>query len=282
MLSNIKYRVNTLAKDLSMRTKDLLDFMEKCGMQGKTSSAIITPEELAIILDRLTNENQTKNMAAYVEGKTVMPQKAPKAPKPAGENGAKPAGAGAGKPGARKDGAPAERRDGKQGASNAPKAANAPKTAGAPKSAEAPKANTAPKATEAPKADEAPKTDKFAKPNFASGEKKPQQKPAPKAEPAPAAKRPQTTTVQIKSSLPGESAPTRSTRIVDTRTTTVDLAKYDERLENFVPESARRSNMAPDRQKMKKQPQQNNPYAKREKGCSAGAAFSFSGGREPY
>ena len=52
----------------------------------------------------------------------------------------------------------------------------------------------------------------------------------------------------------------KTTRIVDTRTTSVDLSKYDERLENFVPESARRSN-APDRQKMKKQ-QSNNPYAK--------------------
>ena len=30
----------------------------------------------------------------------------------------------------------------------------------------------------------------------------------------------------------------KTTRIVDTRTTNVDLSKYDERLENFVPESA--------------------------------------------
>ena len=281
MISNIKYRVNTLAKDLSMRTKDLLDFMEKCGMQGKTSSAVITPEELAIILDRLTNENQTKNMAAYVAGKTVMPQKTPKAPKPAGENGAKPAEKKEGKQGAKKDGAPAEKKEGKQGgaktqnapkSSAAPKAAEAPKDAEPSKAAEAPKqteavkAPAAPKATEPVKAAEAPKQAEAAKAPEApkAPEKKPQQKPAPKAE-APAVKRAPTTTVQIKSSLPGESAPVRSTRIVDTRTTTVNLAKYDERLENFVPESARRSNMAPDRQKMKKQPQQN-PYAKREKG----------------
>ena len=52
----------------------------------------------------------------------------------------------------------------------------------------------------------------------------------------------------------------KTTRIVDTRTSSVDLSKYDERLENFVPESARRNN-GPDRQKMKKQ-QSNNPYAK--------------------
>ena len=53
----------------------------------------------------------------------------------------------------------------------------------------------------------------------------------------------------------------KTTRIVDTRTTSVDLSKYDERLENFVPESARRNNVAPDRQKLKKQ-QNNNPFSK--------------------
>ncbi|MBR5187178.1 MAG: translation initiation factor IF-2, partial [Clostridia bacterium] len=53
----------------------------------------------------------------------------------------------------------------------------------------------------------------------------------------------------------------KTTRIVDTRTISVDLSKYDERLENFVPESARRNNNAPDRQKLKKQ-QNQNPYAK--------------------
>jgi translation initiation factor IF-2 len=256
-----------------MRTKDLLDFMEKCGMQGRTSSAIITPEELAIILDRLTKENQTKNMASYVAGNTVMPQKAPKAPKPAGENGAKPAGEGAAKPankqGARKGGAPAEKREGKPATpktQNAPKAnTNAPKAVEAPKATEAPKAAEAPKPVEAPKTVEAPKAPAAKAPEAPKPAEKPQQTPQ-KAPEAPAVKRAPTTTVQIKSSLPGESAPVRSTRIVDTRTTTVDLAKYDERLENFVPESARRSNMTPDRQKMKKQPQQNNPYAKREKG----------------
>ncbi len=62
----------------------------------------------------------------------------------------------------------------------------------------------------------------------------------------------------------------KTTRIVDTRTTSVDLSKYDERLENFVPESARRSN-GPDRQKMKKQ-QSNNPYAKGGKDKGKGGA----------
>lgn len=41
----------------------------------------------------------------------------------------------------------------------------------------------------------------------------------------------------------------------------MDLSKYDERLESFVPDSARRNNATPDRQKLKKQ-QNYNPYAK--------------------
>ncbi len=53
----------------------------------------------------------------------------------------------------------------------------------------------------------------------------------------------------------------KTTRIVDTRTTNVDLSKYDERLESFVPDNARKNNAAPDRQKLKKQ-QNHNPYAK--------------------
>ncbi|MBQ8403999.1 MAG: translation initiation factor IF-2 N-terminal domain-containing protein, partial [Clostridia bacterium] len=278
MISNTKYRLNTLAKDLGMKTKDLLDFTQKCGMQDKTSTAIITPEELAIILDRLTLENQTTNMAAYVDGKTVMPAKpAPKAPaeKKTGENGAKSAAKGektpAKKETPKKDTKPQGEK--KAAAKNtkpaevkeATKAEVKPEVKPAPKAEVKPEIKEAPKAeTKAPEAKEEQKKDKFARPNFGAAKQAPKAQQAAKAEKAPEARRPQTT-VQIKSSLPGESAPVRSTRIVDTRTTNVNLAKYDERLENFVPESARRNNMVPDRQKMKKQ-QQNNPYAKREKG----------------
>ena len=78
MVSNKKYRVNNLAKDLDMKTKDLVDFLAKCGMEGKTSTAIITPEEFAILLDKLTLENQTTNMASYVEGNVYIPKKTAK------------------------------------------------------------------------------------------------------------------------------------------------------------------------------------------------------------
>ena len=95
------------------------------------------------------------------------------------------------------------------------------------------------------------------------------QRPQPAAQPAapapvaqPSRPIPQPQPQQPKPKEKREQAPVapKTTRIVDTRTTTVDLSKYDERLENFVSESARRNN-APDRQKLKKQ-QNNNPFAK--------------------
>ena len=79
MVSNKKYRVNLLAKDFNMKTKDLVDFLAKCGMEGKTSTAVITTEEFSILLDKLTLENQTSQMAAYVAGNAYIPKKVEKA-----------------------------------------------------------------------------------------------------------------------------------------------------------------------------------------------------------
>ena len=53
----------------------------------------------------------------------------------------------------------------------------------------------------------------------------------------------------------------KKTRVVDTRSSNVDLSKYDERLENFVPDSSRRG-AVPDRQKLKKQPNRQFPSKK--------------------
>ena len=313
MVSNKKYRVNLLAKDFNMKTKDLVDFLAKCGMEGKTSTAVITAEEFSILLDKLTLENQTSQMAAYVAGNAYIPKKVEKAAEDKNtENNAldkkedrkdmktserkeekktdRPhtAKAPEAKPAPKADRAPevkpAPKADRAPDVKPAPKFDKAPEVKPAPKFDRAPEVKSAPKADRAPDVKPAPKFDrapearpaakddkKFAKPAFATQQEKVAPKPAPKPEVKPepkAEKRPQTTTVQIKSTLPGGSAPVRSTRIVDTRTTNVNLEKYDERLENFIPESARRNNMTPDRQKMKKQQNSNNPYAKREKGKS--------------
>lgn len=295
MVSNKKYRVNNLAKELDMKTKDLIEFLAKCGIEGKTSAAVITPEEFTILFDKLTLENQISNMASYVAGDAYIPKKAVK---PASEKNAakdqtetfeKSKENVSDKKAAAKDtvvsAAKDERKNTKiETESKAGKAEKERteiksevkpevkpevKSEVKPEAANVTEVNTSEKTTtQQTQRKDDNKNNRFSTPNFGASKAKPASKQPVKETAASTSKndtRRNQTTVHIKSSLPGESGPVRSTRIVDTRTTNVNLAKYDERLENFIPESARRNNMAPDRQKLKKQ-QNNNPYAKREKG----------------
>lgn len=277
MSSNTKYRVNNLAKDLDMKAKNLVDFCTKCGLEGKTATALVQPEEIALILDRLSTENQITDMTSYISGKTFVPGFEPKeviaekaeeakkientnitaekkeekkeiSPKTEPEKKAKPDSVKETKEVSANDTKPENRTSEKKNANPAPSNTNKPK-----------KVNNFTQ----PERGSAYSKERFVKPSFGSTQQKPQQQKVQHNQEQP--KNRNQNTVQIKSTLPGESAPVRSTRIVDTRTTNVNLAKYDERLENFVPESARRNNMTPDRQKLKKQ-QNNNPYAKRERG----------------
>lgn len=277
MSSNTKYRVNNLAKDFDMKAKNLVDFCTKCGLEGKTATALVQPEEIALILDRLSTENQITDMTSYISGKTFVPGFEPKeviaekseeakkientnitaekkeekkeiSPKTEPEKKAKPDSVKETKEVSANDTKPENRTSEKKNANPAPSNTNKPK-----------KVNNFTQ----PERGSAYSKERFVKPSFGSTQQKPQQQKVQHNQEQP--KNRNQNTVQIKSTLPGESAPVRSTRIVDTRTTNVNLAKYDERLENFVPESARRNNMTPDRQKLKKQ-QNNNPYAKRERG----------------
>ncbi len=103
-----------------------------------------------------------------------------------------------------------------------------------------------------------------------AGESKPQQQPA-----APAQKKEQPQKKQHQSfktiipTTPVSSenvevvvAKEKKTRVVDTRTTNVDLSKYDDRLNNFIPGAA---DLRGERQKLKKQDNRNNFNKGREK-----------------
>ena len=280
MSSNTKYRVNNLAKDLDMKAKNLVDFCTKCGLEGKTATALVQPEEIALILDRLSTENQITDMTSYISGKTFVPgfepkevitERAEEAKKTENANIA------AEKKEENKEVSPKTEPEKKadQDSVKETKEATASDTKPENRAPEKKNANPAPSNVNnankpkkvnnftQPERGSAYSKERFVKPSFGSTQQKPQQQKVQHNQEQP--KNCNQNTVQIKSTLPGESAPVRSTRIVDTRTTNVNLAKYDERLENFVPESARRNNMTPDRQKLKKQ-QNNNPYAKRERG----------------
>ena len=167
-----QFKINKLAKDLGLKSKDLCDMLAKRGKEVAVQKSL-EPAEFDILFDSLTGEHQISDIGDYLEGKSYIPSRkkpakkkeetkpkaepaeAPKTevkaePKPEEKAvaEAKPAAPEAKKPAAAK--APEATKDTKE--SKAPavaKASKAPK-ASAQKAPEAAKAPVAPKATTVP------------------------------------------------------------------------------------------------------------------------------------
>ena len=75
MLSSQKLRVNLLAKDLDLKSKELTDLFSEFGISGKTSTATVEPWEFEVLIDKLTERNQISNMGDYLSGKAVIKTK---------------------------------------------------------------------------------------------------------------------------------------------------------------------------------------------------------------
>ena len=72
MINNQKYKVNTLAKDLNMKNKDLLDLVISLGMEDRKQSSVIEDHEFNLILDVLTESKQLSNFDDYMAGKVKI------------------------------------------------------------------------------------------------------------------------------------------------------------------------------------------------------------------
>ena len=249
-------KISVLAKDFNIKSKDIVDILALAGIEKKTSGTVDS-DEFSVFFDRLTAEHQITNMSDYLAGKADIerPKVKEETPKPEEKTAA---------------------------AVQVPeKPAAAPENK-ATETTAAPSAPAAKTETERKPAYDASKFQRHQEPNrLRPQETRPQQPAQPRPaqqhtqpqptqqsqRPVPAAPaQPQRPIPQPQPQKPKEKKEQRpvapkTTRIVDTRTTTVDLSKYDERLESFVPDSARRNNATPDRQKLKKQ-QNYNPYAK--------------------
>ena len=67
-----KFKINNLAKDLEMKSKDLLAEAEKLGVKVKNPGALLDSEEFDVIFNALTNANQINNINSYLSGETVI------------------------------------------------------------------------------------------------------------------------------------------------------------------------------------------------------------------
>ena len=143
MALNPQFKVNQLAKDLGMKSKELTDILTEKGVEVKTQR-VLEPREFELLWETLTSQNQIENIEDYLDGVTHIPSAKPaekkEEPKKAEEQ--KPAEAPKAEEPKKVEAPKAEE----------PKKVETPKVE-EPKKAEAPKAEE-PKKVEAPKVEE--------------------------------------------------------------------------------------------------------------------------------
>lgn len=254
MAATTQVKVNQLAKDFGLKTKDVTDFFAEAGIEIKTQKAL-EPFELDLFLEKMTRANQIDNIEDYIDGVTCIPapvaeesrpeekpaktpqkteEKAQKTEKPAekkvekGEKVEKVE-----KKADEKQEKPADVKKPAKAVTGTP--ANLARSAGErfeDRLKKAEQANAQQKKNERTPEQKQEKNQKQKQPGLAIGS---------------AATEGARETVTVNKNA--------GTRVVDTRgtgTENVDLSKYDDRLDNFVPDTVK--DIKGGAQKVKKQP----------------------------
>ena len=202
----IKYRVHEVAKDFGTTYKALAEILTKYSEAPKNHMQVLTDRELNIIFDYLTFHNQVASLdEIFAEGRPAEPKAPEKAPEPVVETAPEKVTektSEAAKPQPQKQPAAAQ---GQKPAQPAAQGQKQPQQQGSKPQQPAKQPQTQP---------------------AAQGQKQPQpgQKPS---QPQQQGAKPQQG--QQSSRVPQK-------RVIDTRSTTLNTAKYDERLDKFVPE----------------------------------------------
>ena len=230
-VNQVKYKINTLAKELEIKNKELLDVITKAGIAGKTQSASLDETEFNIVLEVLTASHQIDSMDAYMNREVIIDLPKVDLPEPKKEE-PKPE----------------------------PKKEEKPEVKPEPKKEEAKPVEPVRKSggTKQESMSKIEKFEKFrqgAQVNNKQEKKQDNQRPDKRNDnrndnrqtlkPATGAKG----GVSFTDDSAVNKGKGGSQRIVDTRTSTVDLSKYDERLETFVDGS--KKNYDPEKQKFK-------------------------------
>lgn len=81
-MTNQKYRISDLAKDLDVKVKDITDILASNGGGAKNRLATLTPEEFNLVMNTITLNNQTTQFDKYIAGEAVIKIEPKKAPAP--------------------------------------------------------------------------------------------------------------------------------------------------------------------------------------------------------
>ena len=87
--NNQQFKIAKLAKDLGVKSKDLVEILSNNGIEAKTTQKALEPAEFDVLLEVLTRSHQITDIGSYLAGETYIPSKvkktapAKKAEKPA-------------------------------------------------------------------------------------------------------------------------------------------------------------------------------------------------------
>ena len=75
MAFNPQFKINQMAKDLGLKSKDLTDLLANKGIGDVKSQKTLNEQEFNVLFQALTEANQVDNIYDYMDGKTCIPSK---------------------------------------------------------------------------------------------------------------------------------------------------------------------------------------------------------------
>mgnify|MGYP003317031028 CR=1 FL=1 len=272
--SNPLFKINQLAKDLSMKPKELTTALDGIGIAVKSNSATLEDDEVNLLFATLTEQAKIKDIDGYIKGKTKITLPESPAQAEARLKAEAEAAAKAKAEAEAKAKAEAEAKAKAEAEAKAEKEARAKAEAEAKAKAEADaRAKAEAKAKAEKEADEKARQSQLQL-DMAAEQKRQQSRPAQQGDRRPAGG--QQRPGQPRDTRPGnkefandrapvqpkpkpkveqgvEKKRTGNVRVVDTRGSNVDLSKYDEKLDKFA--SSYGDDSKGGKQKLKKQNQ---------------------------
>ena len=248
-----KYRVNEVAKDLGLQNKDVLEVLEKYTEEPKKNMTALEEKDLDVIFENFTQNNQVANFNEYFKSASLPKEEKKAEPKPQEK-----------KPEAKKN----ENRGNQRNDGRKPQNDRAPQNKnGKPQENKAPQQN---KNNNKPQQDNrqnkpAEKTNKFDKfekfkaENAVKTENKPQQ-PKKQEKKQPAQARPKQETI----STSGSDNFGSTRRVVDTRTTNINIDKYNEKYDSLAFDKVRNETTASKQKFTNRKQQKGKKQGKRE------------------
>ncbi len=260
-----QFKVNTLSKDLAIKQKDIAEIMKDTSYDV-SAQAYLDGEAFDVFLNRITLANQIVGIDDYIDGLTYIPSKLSEKAEAEKKEDTKAAPAEETKPEVKSAPTPAAKEEPKK---EEPKKVEVKKEE--PKKVEVKREERKPAEpyVPGPKKDHAKKTDlsRFDRSQLQDQAKKPQ--PEKKAE----AKKPEANGKKpldfkgVGANVTSKSVQQKDTgavRVVDTRTVTVDLSKYDDKISRFANETVGDDRRADSNKNKKPVAKKQNPEGRRE------------------